>query len=275
VIQTLFILLFLIFPIVLPQQVYAAEGKSPHLILNFSQMNELDWAAPEEKWQAEIKPGVKKQIEDMKTILRPSGKSQSAQDDKVTLGWSTLMEYMNTPMDTPSETSVYVIKMRRILQLAEEMDFPVFVPLNGFQWWDEQPELYNWWDADGTATDPKFFERQDDPEEFKRRFIAGYDPDNKWNVEWQDAQTPMKLNYRNWGGGGFRLAPPPNLVKNPKVERSYRSVQEARLRAIVKEIATKHMQWKSTGKEHLFIGLSIGTEVSLNASVLPADEFKD
>lgn len=164
--------------------------------------------------------------------------------------------------------------MRRILDLAEEMDFPVFVPLNGFQWWDELPELYNWWDPDGTNTDPKFFARQDNPEEFKQRFIAGYDPDNKWNVEWQDPQTPMKLNYRNWGGGGFRLAPPPNLVKNPKVEHSYRSVQAARLRAIVKEIVSKHTLWNASGKEHLLIGLSIGTEVSLNASVLPADEFK-
>src|SRR3989344_2161723 len=221
-----------------------------YVVMNFSEINELNWAAPEDEWQTKIKPIILKQLDEFQRAL-PRGTTQRK------LAWSTLEEYMNTPMDTPSQASVYAIKMRRILDIAEETNLPVFVPLNGFQWWDELPELYNWWDPDGSNTDPKFFSRQDNPEDFKRRFIAGYNPDNKWNVEWQDAQTPMKLNYRNWGGGGFRLAPPPNLVGNPKVEKSYRSVQEQRLRAITSEIAKKYKEWKSEGKEHLFIGLSI------------------
>jgi hypothetical protein len=180
---------------------------------------------------------------------------------------------MNFPLDTPSTSSAYAVKMRRILAIAEELDFPVFVPLNGFQWWDELPELYNWWDSDGTQTDPKFFARQDDPEGFKARFIAGFDPDNKWNVEWSTPQTPMKLGYRNWGGGGFRLAPPPNLSRQSKSALSHRTVQQERLRVILNEIKQKLEEWKTEGKEHLFVGLSIGTEISLNASITPADEF--
>lgn len=236
----------------------------PHLVVNFAMMNDLDWAAPEDKWQAEIKPKVESQIKVMRTTL-----STNPQSLTPTLSWSTLMEYMNFPMDTPSDHSVYAIKMRRILEIAEELDFPVYVPLNGYQWWDQLPELYNWWDADGTRTDPKFFSRQKNPEEFKARFIAGYDPDNQENVEWQSERTPMKLGYRNWGGGGFRLAPPPNILS-----KKFQKVQQDRLRVILAEITKKQAEWEKEQKSYLFVGVSIGTEISLNASVTPADEFK-
>ncbi len=253
-----------------PAVVVASE--SSHIVLNFASINELNWAADEVTWQQDVKPVVIASLRSMRsTILNTPSLEQRA---SATLSWSTLMEYMNTPMDTPSSDSVYAIKIRRILEIAEEERFPVFVPLNGFQWWDNLPELYNWWDADGTKTDPKFFARQKNPEDFKRRFIAGYNPDNKWNVEWQDWTTPMKLNIRNWGGGGFMIAPPPNLLKNSLRSTTYRDIQGQRLAVIVEEIAKKRQEWEAEGNEDLFVGLSIGTEVSLNASVTPADEFE-
>ncbi len=244
-------------------------------------MNELNWAAPEEQWQKEIKPKVVAEVLEMRNALKVTSdqfpESQDTPEEvrkRPVLAWSTLMEYMNFPLDTPSDTAPYVMKMRRILEISEELNLPVFVPLNGFQWWDELPELYNWWDPDGSQTDPAFFARQDNPEDFKKRFIAGYDPENQWNVEWQSYRTPMKLNYRNWGGGGFRLAPPPNLMSHHKTARTYRSVQRERFRAIVQEIQKKQTEWEQENKSHLFAGLSIGTEVSLNASVKPSDEFE-
>ncbi|MEP7166704.1 MAG: hypothetical protein ABI758_01845 [Candidatus Woesebacteria bacterium] len=264
------IVLLLLCSFIRPQPALAAVASSPHLVINFSEMTLLDWTVPEEQWQTELRPKIEAQIKEMKAAVMSNQRSPEG----AILTWSTLMEYMNTPMDAPSEHSPYAIKMRRILEIAEDLDFPVFVPLNGFQWWDELPELYNWWDSDGTHTDPKFFARQKDPADFKRRFIAGYNPDNKWNVAWQDAQTPMKLNFRNWGGGGFVLAPPPNLTDNTKAPLSYRKLQFERQRVIVQEIVKKHVQWKAEGKEYLFAGLTIGTEISLNASVTPKDEFK-
>ncbi len=260
--KKLFLAVILFFLFVSPT--FAAE---PHLVVNFAMMNDLDWAAPEDKWQAEIKPKVVSQIQNMRSTL--CSNAQCPMSNAPVLSWSTLMEYMNFPMDTPSDHSVYAIKMRRILELAEELDFPVYVPLNGYQWWDQLPELYNWWDADGTRTDPKFFSRQKNPEEFKARFIAGYDPDNQENVEWQSERTPMKLGYRNWGGGGFRLAPPPNLLS-----QKFQKVQQDRLRVILAEITKKQAEWEKEQKSYLFVGVSIGTEISLNASVTPADEFK-
>jgi hypothetical protein len=238
-----------------------------YVVMNFSTINEFNWAAPEEEWRETIKPAVLKEIHDFTTAL-PKGTTNRK------LAWSTLMEYMNFPLDTPSESSPYAIKMRRILDISEEEDLPVFIPLNGFQWWDNLPELYNWWDPDGTHTSQKFFERQKNPADFKQRFIKGYNPDNKWNVEWQSYTTPMRLNYRNWGSGGFLLAPPPNLLAHNRSSLTYRGVQEARLKVIEQEIIKKINVWEAEEKSYLFAGITIGTEVSLNASTLPRDEFE-
>jgi len=237
------------------------------LVMNLSTINELNWAADEEEWQLKVKPRVIAQLDDVLGSL-PRGSDQRK------LAWSTLMEYMNFPLDTTSSNSAYVIKIRRIFEVAEAKDLPVFIPLNGFQWWDELPELYNWWDADGTQTDPGFFARQDDPIAFKHRFINGYNPENKWNVEWQDWETPMGLNWRNWGGGGFRLAPPPNIIAHrPQTSLSYRQVLEDRLTAILEQIVLSSNELESRNKGYLFAGVSLGTEISLNASATNKDEF--
>ncbi|MBI5150961.1 MAG: hypothetical protein HZA34_00110 [Candidatus Pacebacteria bacterium] len=237
-----------------------------YLVMNFSEINELNWAAPEPQWQTEIKPKILDQLHQLQRTL-PPGTSQRK------LAWSTLQEYMNVPLDIPSETSSYVIKMRRILEIAEQENLPVFLPLNGFQWWDELPELYNWWDPDGTHTPIVFFTRQRTPD-FKDRFIRGYNPENKWNVEWQSPTQPMTLNWRNWGGGGFRLAPPPNLFPHSRTALTYRKVQKERFIALITELSSIINRWEKEGRGDLFAGITIGTEVSLNASVTPKDEFE-
>ncbi|MBP9814313.1 hypothetical protein KBC80_03925 [Candidatus Woesebacteria bacterium] len=252
--------------LVKPVFAYTITTDPQYVVMNLASVNELNWAAPEEEWQSTIKPQVVKDISEIKATL-PKG----TQNRK--LAWSTLMEYMNFPLDTPSETSIYAIKMRRILELAEEQNLPVFIPLNGFQWWDELPELYNWWDPDGTHTPQTFFARQK-TKDFRERFIKGYNPENRWNVDWQNFTTPMQLNVRNWGGGGFRLAPPPNLLRHTRTKLTYRDVLESRLNVILQELTKKLSEWEKEGKEELFVGISLGTEISLNASVTASDEFK-
>lgn len=257
------ILLFLGLPGVV--RAYTITRDPQYIVFNLSKVNDLDWAAPEAVWQKDTKPQVQRAIREIKQRL-PAGSAERK------LAWSTLLEYMNFPLDTPSEASPYVIKIRRILELAEEEQLPVFIPLNGFQWWDELPELYNWWDPDGTHTQASFFARQK-TKDFKQRFIRGYNPENKWNVEWQNYTTPMQLNWRNWGGGGFQLAPPPNILKHTRTANTYRSVLDGRFTAIVTELSKTLTRWQDTGKEDLFAGISLGTEVSLNASVTRSDEF--
>jgi len=255
------VLILIVFLFSLLPAVSAAEPS--YVVLNFSEMNKLNWAASENEWNTQVKPKVMEQLKNILTLEKGTA------DRK--LAWSTLMEFMNIPMDTPSEQSVYAIKLTRILDLAEELNVPVYVPFNTFQWWDELPELYNWWDPDGTHTSDVFFKRQTSPD-FKKRFIAGYNPENKWNVDWQDYQTPMQLNWRNWGGGGFRLAPPPNISRHSRTGKTYRSVLDGRIGILYEILARRIAKWQVEGKR-LFAGMTIGTELSMNASVTPADEF--
>ncbi len=237
-----------------------------YIVMDFADIILLDWAAPEDTWQNEIKPKILTQLRQYIKVM-PRG------SDFRRLAWCTLQEYMNHPLDTPSTDSYYVVKMRRILEIAEEINLPVFMPLNGFQWWDELPELYNWWDPDGSNTPTSFFQRQR-TKDFKDRFIKGYDPENIWNVEWLDYETPMSLNWRDWGGGGFRLAPPPNLVNhNHNTKYKYQEVLKSRLTVMLKELINKLNQWEKEGKSDLFAGISIGSEISLNASATANNEF--
>lgn len=253
-----------------------------------------DWDADEASWSAQVKPMLVNRLEEIKTTVGTGGVDRQ-------LAWSTLLEYTDFPLqpdaatqtlDSPGPTSPYVIQARRIMEVAEAVQLPVFMPLNGYQWWNQVPELWNHWDPDGTQTpgcgndeytqiegyegeQPIYrckFPLLRNPD-FRQRFIAGYNPDNKWNVEWQNWQTPMRLNWRNWGAGGFQLAPPPNLADHDRGVLSYHDFQQARYRAIIDQIARTIDEWQAAGKANLFAGITIGTEVSLNASVTPADEF--
>jgi hypothetical protein len=197
-------------------------------------------------------------------------------------------------MDTPSSQSAYVVQAKRIMEVAEEENFPVFMPLNGVQWWTQLPEYWNHWDPDGNQTEgcknneydkidgyngqePIYrckFPKLRDPE-YRKRFIAGYNPENKWNVDWEDWETPMKLNWRNWGGGDMAVAPPNNLIEHGRTLHSFQQLQKQRFAAIVEAISDKITQWEKEGKQELFAGITIGTEVSLNASARKGpDQFE-
>ena len=248
-----------------------------YIVINFSDtFHFLNWSAPEKEWLNTIKPKAIARLRNIKTLLT-IGTTKDRQ-----LAWSTLLEYMNYPMDVPTDNSPYIIRVRRIMELAEEENFPVFIPLNGVQWWDQLPELWNWWDYDGNQTpgctnsDHKEcpFEKLRNPE-YRNKFIKGYNPDNKWNVDWQDWTTPMKFAIRNWGSGDIYVAPSPNLMDQSSVSPSFVKMQRKRNEKIIKTITNKLDLWKKEGKDNLFAGLSIGTEVTLNGALKPGDsEFK-
>ena len=119
----LFILLLLF-----PQRIYAFEITSDpqYIVINFSDsFHFLDWYASEEKWQKEVKPKAIQRLRNIKTLLTVGATPQRQ------LAWSTLLEYMNYPLDTPTTKSPYIVRIKRIMELAEEEQFPVFIPLNG------------------------------------------------------------------------------------------------------------------------------------------------
>jgi len=269
----LFFLFFSLFLLPLRVKAFEITSDLQYIVINFSDtFHYLDWSAPEEKWEKEVKPKATQRLRNIKALLT-TGKTLKRQ-----LAWSTLLEYMNYPLDTPSQNSPYIMRVKRIMELAQEEQFPVFIPLNGVQWWDELPELWNWWDYDGNQTpgcandDYKNcrYKKLQDPS-YRKRFIDGYNQENKWNVDWEDYKTPMKFAIRNWGNGDIFVAPSPNLADHKRTKITFHSVQKERYEAILKTIASITKKWDKENKLNLFAGISIGTEITLNGALIPGD----
>ncbi len=249
-----------------PALAFEIDTDPQYLVINFANFYFHDWSAPEKEWQSKIKPQIKTELRRWKNNL-------TVGNDTRRLAWSALLEYMNFPKDTPSSESKYAIQARRIMEIAEEEDLPVFMPLNGVQWWDEQPELWNYWDKDGNQIPGCMndnysscgFKKLRDPS-YRKRFIDGYNPDNKFNVDWKDWENPMGFSTRNWGGGDVLVAPSPNIIG-----RDFSRVNKERFLIILQEISKQIEKWNEKKKGYLFAGISVGTEVTLNGAIEQGD----
>ena len=135
-------------------------------------------------------------------------------------------------------------EIREFLSLSEEYSIPVVVQLDGEQWWDGRPDLWNWWDPSR----------------------PGYDTANRENVEWSgwSADSALKIAWRNWGSQ-LRVLPPPNLM-SPR----YRAACHAEMRALVPGVVD---WWKGLPRDrkYLLICLKLGWESSIgvNAFTIP------
>ncbi|MFW5703880.1 MAG: hypothetical protein ACOCXQ_03510 [Patescibacteria group bacterium] len=264
----------LLLPMITQATSFTISSDPQYLIVNLADPKErYDWNVSQDTWNQTVRPVIIEELNQLKSDLGTG-------TDKRRLAWSIIVTYNEFPLDTPSMNSPYVTYVERILDIAESEDMPVFIPLNGYQWWNQLPELYNYWDPDGMQTpgctndnfaNCPFPELQD--EDFRQRFIAGFNPDNRYNVEWQSWEEPLPLNTRDWGGGPFQHAPNPNLVDHPHTELSFVDVQRARTAVIIRTIVDRVSKWEEAGKGHLFAGVSIGTEISLNATINPDDPF--
>ncbi len=130
-------------------------------------------------------------------------------------------------------------RILEFLSLSEKYDIPVVVQLDGEQWWDGRPDLWNWWDPNR----------------------PGYDPRNRLNVEWTgwDSSYAMKIAWRNWGRQ-IRVLPPPNLM-SPR----YRQACHDEMRALVPVILDWWHKLPSERKS-LLIGVKIGWESSIGVN---------
>src|SRR6478672_6854497 len=72
------------------------------------------------------------------------------------LGVAAIISYLRDP---PAETRE---RLQTLLGLCKKYELPVVVQLDGEQWWQNRPDLWNWWD----------------------KSKPGYDPANAANVEW-------------------------------------------------------------------------------------------
>ena len=168
--------------------------------------------------------------EDFQTIKAALGDDRAR---RVRGGISFIFSYLH------SDTQTVRTSLRRFLQRAQESDVPVLIVLDGENWWSARPDLWNWWD----------------------KSKPGYNPKNRYNVEWTGWTPDNAINiaWRNWGRQ-IRVLPPPNLMS-----RRYRAAchqQQAQLIPII-------LDWAKNLPSHqkdLFVGIKLGWESSIGVN---------
>ncbi len=144
------------------------------------------------------------------------------------------VSFVFNTLETP--TNILAQSLRRLLAASEEAGVPVLVTLDGQNWWQHRPDLWNWWDP-------------------KR---PGYNPSNVFNVEWtgwSPAQA-VKVCWRNWGTQ-LRVAPAPNLASSKVVAAHLEG-----LRALAPIIVAWQRQLPPA-RRWLFGGVKLGWEAGI------------
>lgn len=152
-------------------------------------------------------------------------------EDTLRLGVSVVFNILGEAPDTLEA------KLRRILALSSRDDIPIYINIDGQNWTDHRPDLWNWWDPSAD----------------------GYDPANRLNVEWctWDPESAVKVCWRDWGRQ-LRVRPALNIF-SPRVIEAHRKGFRLLLPVI--------REWYDAlpaDRKHLFIGLHIGWEAGFN-----------
>jgi hypothetical protein len=158
---------------------------------------------------------------------------QAPENPNLRVGLSFVFNTMETP------TNLLAQSLQRLLASSEAAGVPVLVTLDGQNWWQHRPDLWNWWDP----------------------HQPGYNPSNVFNVEWSgwSPTQAVKIGWRNWGRQG-RVAPAPNLA-SPAVRAAHLEA----LRALVPLI----QEWRSRlpeSRRWLFGGLKLGWEAGIGCN---------
>lgn len=158
------------------------------------------------------------------------GTINAPQNEAMRLGVSFVFDFFRYDLERVAES------LERFLRLSEETGIPILVNLDGMNWWEARPDLWNWWNPNQ----------------------SGYAPENRHNVEWSGwgPEHAVKIGWRNWGSQ-IRVLPMMN-VASPQVIRAH---QEA-LKVLLPRIAA----WWNTlpqEKKHLLGGVKLGHEASI------------
>ena len=137
-------------------------------------------------------------------------------------------------------------RIRSVFAAAREHEMAVMLHFDCHLAWKNRPDLWNWFDPDK----------------------PGYDPHNKYNVEWHGWDgPPNKARYLNWG---VLERMPPNMCFTSKKTRAEltRIVSEIIGPVLREEIA----KLEAEGKEALFAGIVVGSEPSIDDYSQPNPE---
>jgi len=108
-----------------------------------------------------------------------------ADNPRLRVGVSFVFSTLQTPIDQIAQ------RLRTTLECSEKTSVPVLIALDGQNWWESRPDLWNWWAPNK----------------------PGYNPSNIFNVEWTDwnPTNAVKVSWRNWGVI-HRVAPAQNIA---------------------------------------------------------------
>ena len=143
------------------------------------------------------------------------------------------MSYMGQPENVVEE------RVGRILAASASLSLPVLIELEGLNYWQAHPELWNWWDS----------------------AKPGYNPQNRKNVEWFSwtPDSAVKIGWRNWGSQ-HRVLPMPNI--------SSKAYQKTAFRVLRNVLRLVHSWWRKLpeDKKYLLVGIQLGTEISIGVN---------
>jgi hypothetical protein len=153
--------------------------------------------------------------------------------DRLRIGSMFTLSILDNDVPTLEET------LRALCASAEAADGPVFICLDGQNWWQTRPDLWNWWDPS----------------------LPGFDPKNRFNVEWTGwgPEFAVKVGWRNWGRQ-HRVRPAQNIL-SARVLQEYRARYDMCIPILVKwyESLPSH-------RKYLFGGVKLGWEASTNVN---------
>lgn len=178
------------------------------------------------------------------TVAKPSTFNRKFFDDvikrinaspnkKIKLGISVLFDFLGSDIDSVAKS------LDMFMRLSRQTKVPILINLDGINWLNARPDLWNWWDT-------------------KK---AGYNPENKKNVEWTswDDSTAIKTSWRNWGVQ-FRMHPAPNLA-SPAILNA----QIISLKKLIPQI----VKWYNAlpkNEKYLLGGVKLGHETSIGVN---------
>jgi len=139
--------------------------------------------------------------------------------------------------DTPEHNEMY---LRDHLAAAKAAHMPLIIALDAVNWWDNRPDLWNFFDP----------------------AKPGYDPKNTDNVEWDNAfgVNPPRIFWRNWGAQIRIDTPIPNFAAT-----GYREAIRTLLNRylpIIRDFET-HL---APQDRYLYGGVIVGTEINVGSN---------
>ncbi|MFH1413676.1 MAG: fibronectin type III domain-containing protein, partial [Candidatus Omnitrophota bacterium] len=127
--------------------------------------------------------------------------------------------------------------LQNFFSISEDLDVPIFLHLEEERFWEYRPDLWNWFDTTK----------------------SGYNPDNKYNVEWSNWDEPVDFSYINWGSV-IRLKPKScfeSQVVRDELNRKYTIVAE--------EVNNWRIRLAQLGQDYLFAGIHAGWETGIDS----------